>query len=540
MKQYRWMKGTLAALLALGMIGVQPLSAEEEQSTEEAEILSEENTEDAYNKEQEEVLTEEEAPAEEETPAVEEEPAEEETPEEEPEEPFDPSTISSDEASIRGFVVRLYRIALGREAELSGYTYWTERITDGTVTGCKAVRGFFLSAEFLKKGLGDDEYVRTLYRTILNREADEPGLEYWKERLSVHMTREWVMNGFLNSQEFTNLCNAYGVTRGTAGSTGKYRDKNYNITAFVNRMYTTVLNRSADVSGLENWCKKIHSANATGADLVLGFFMSPEFIMKGLSNTDFVKTCYRAILDREGSAKEISSWAATLSTKSRKEVLAGFANSAEFNNLCNKYGMKRGTIVLNGWRKENGKDVYYKSNGQKAAMEVLTIGGKEYGFNADGVWIGNKTSAYLTVYKKAIAQVKATVSSSMSKAQKLRACFDVFKTFREKNPWIPHDRSEGWELRYGNNCFDTKSGNCMSYGVAFAFMAKVLGYEEVYCCNSGGHGWAEIDGLVYDPEWTLHREGNFFGRPLGTGSGNDPDYKNAIQRYSGAPGYVKL
>ena len=37
------------------------------------------------------------------------------------------------------------------------------------------------------------------------------------------------------------------------------------------------------------------------------------------------------------------------------------------------------------------------------------------------------------------------------------------------------------------------AGNCFSYGAAFAYMAKAIGYKNVYCCNSGGHGWAEVD-----------------------------------------------
>ena len=55
---------------------------------------------------------------------------------------------------------------------------------------------------------------------------------------------------------------------------------------------------------------------------------------------------------------------------------------------------------------------------------------------------------------------------------------------------------------YANDMFAGPGGNCCSYAAAFAFMAKAIGYENVYACNSGGHGWAEVDGRVYDPEWS--------------------------------------
>ena len=451
----------------------------------------------------------------------------------------DPKDIPSNEASIEGFVVRLYRIALGREADNHGFAYWTNGIKDGSVSGCTAVRGFFLSEEFTKKGLSDTAFLETLYKTVLNRTADSAGLAYWKERLAVHMSRTWVMNGFLNSQEFTNLCAAYGVTRGNAPGTGNYRDRNYSVTAFVSRMYTKVLGRNAEVSGVESWCTRILRDGSTGADLAVGFFMSPEFVIKNVSNTEYVKTCYRAILDREGSASEVNSWTSALATKSRKEVLAGFVNSAEFNNLCNRYGINRGTLVLGGWKQSNGRYYYYKSDGSMAKKEILTIGGKRYGFTAKGVWIGEKSESYLDAYQKAITLVNSITNSSMTEDQKLRAAFGVFKNFTQKNPWIPHDNSEGWVERYANHCFDTHIGNCMSYAACFGIMAQVLGVEEVYCCNNWGHGWCEIGGLIYDPEAALHSSMNFYARSFDE-PGAGMKYREALNRNEYSSAYVKL
>ena len=548
MKRMRWTVVFLSAVLTVSSFGRIPARAEEEETEE---TVQQEYTEDTVEDIPEEIPEEniEETAAEETA-----DPVEEVTEEEEPEETVTEEVItetepvngnyediSSDEPSIRGFVVRLYRIALQREPDDAGFEDWTERLTAQTATGVDAVKGFFLSKEMTNRSLSDEEFVKTLYRTVLNREADAGGLQNWLDRLHVHMSRTYVMNGILGSTEFTNLCSKYGVLRGTPGTTGNYRDKNYNISAFVYRMYEKVLGRTAEAAGVEGWCKRILANKETAADLVAGFFFSPEFLKKGLSNEEFVKTAYRALFDREGDSSGIKNWTAKLNSGiSRKEVLAGFVASKEFTTLCGKYGITRGSLLITGWKTENGKKYYYKSNGKKAMKEVLTIGGKQYAFDAKGVWIGEKSAAYLQVYKKAIALVNQITTDSMTDTQKLRACFDVFKKFTERNPWIPHYTGDGWVEKYANACFDTHSGNCMSYAVTFAYMAKVLGYEEIYCCNSGGHGWAEIGGLVYDPEWTLHRSGNFFGRPLGTGAAGDPNYKGAIKRVAGSNQYVKL
>ena len=445
--------------------------------------------------------------------------------------------IKNTEASINGFVVRLYRIALTREPDEKGFDYWTKGIKNKSISGAMALRGFFLSEEMKNRKLSNEEFVKSLYRVALNREAEKGGLQYWTDRLNVKMTRESVIKGFVDSKEFGELCKKYKVNRGSINSPNNYRDKNYNVTAFVSRMYTKALGRNSDISGLEYWCSSLLNKSGTGASLVEGFFFSKEFTNKKLSNEEFVKTAYRTILNREADEKGLKHWTGKLKEgATRRSILSGFVSSKEFTALCKEYKIERGSLGL-GWSNEGGKSRYIKSNGSVATMEVINIEGKLCGFNADGYYIGDKSSEYLEVYQKAINLVKATVKDSMTKEQKLRTCFDIFREFTEKNPWIPHDRSEGWVFRYANNCFDTRSGNCISYGVSFGFMAKVLGYDNIYLCNSGGHGWAEIDGKVYDPEWTIHRPGNYFARSLNETDG--PNYAGSINRNS-TYGYYRL
>ena len=164
--------------------------------------------------------------------------------------------------------------------------------------------------------------------------------------------------------------------------------------------------------------------------------------------------------------------------------------------------------------------------------------GKKQGFAGTGEWLGEKTPAFLTAYAKAAKYVREYTNDSMTKVEKLRACFDIFRGFVEKNPWIPHYRGEGWVEKYVNDCLDRKSSNCIGYGASFAMMARVIGYDNVYACNSTGHGWCEINDEVYDPEWTLHRSGNYFGRPLVPGESQD--YLHAIRREEGSPGHIKI
>lgn len=159
--------------------------------------------------------------------------------------------------------------------------------------------------------------------------------------------------------------------------------------------------------------------------------------------------------------------------------------------------------------------------------------GKMLSLPAQTVYVNGKEMAgmspeSLATLQRAQAVVARITNDSMSREQKLRACFDYVKTaYREINPRIPHYKGMDWPVVYANDMFVNGAGNCCSYAAAFAYMAKAIGCEEVYCCNSGGHGWAEVDGLVYDPEWSKwHHTYNYFALSYNTPT--DQDYKGAI------------
>ena len=115
-----------------------------------------------------------------------------------------------------------------------------------------------------------------------------------------------------------------------------------------------------------------------------------------------------------------------------------------------------------------------------------------------------KSDADKVTFAAAQAIAKCT-SPGMSKEQKLQKAFDYIKTnynegVRRTEPYYGMD----WPVLYGSDLLIDGKGDCYSYGAGFAYMAKAIGYEEVYACNSGGHGWAEVEKRTYDPEWSLH------------------------------------
>ncbi len=123
------------------------------------------------------------------------------------------------------------------------------------------------------------------------------------------------------------------------------------------------------------------------------------------------------------------------------------------------------------------------------------------------------TTEHDKTFHLALALVDKVCDRSMSKGDKLWKMFRYIQNaYTEKNPRIPHYHGDGWEILYANDMLVYGTGNCISYGAEFAFIAKAIGYNDCYACHSGGHGWAEVEGKVYDPEWGRHNfDHTYFG-----------------------------
>lgn len=115
---------------------------------------------------------------------------------------------------IGSFVDRCYKIALGRIPEAAGYNNWVNNIRAGVIGGGQAARGFILSQEYQNFNRTDEQYVTDLYKLFFNRQPDQGGFTNWMNQLRAGvMNRTQVLESFISSQEFTNLCNAYGIRK---------------------------------------------------------------------------------------------------------------------------------------------------------------------------------------------------------------------------------------------------------------------------------------------------------------------------------------
>jgi len=247
----------------------------------------------------------------------------------------------SNRVLIEDFVTRLYKLVLGRTPDSGGLKYWSDLLEDQVKSGAEVAYGFFFSTEYLNKKVSDSSFVETLYLTLMNRSSDPSGKAYWLNYLTTGVTRCYIFGGFVNSTEFTNICNQYKITRGTYKST-EIADQNVNVTAFVSRMYTVCLGRSFDRAGLNDWVNRLLRGEITGKGIIYGFFLSTEFKNKNTSNERFVTLAYQTLFNRNPDTSGYNDWLGRLrSGQSRESVLNGFIGSAEFTKLCQDYGIRK-------------------------------------------------------------------------------------------------------------------------------------------------------------------------------------------------------
>lgn len=127
-----------------------------------------------------------------------------------------------------------------------------------------------------------------------------------------------------------------------------------NIKNFVIRLYENVLERNPDVRGLAGWTTVLAEESNTGAEAAWGFFFSPEFQKRNLSNEEYLDVLYTTILNRGADEVGKAAWKELLETGlSRTYVFHGFAESPEFTKLCEDYGIIRGNVNLTEARDKN-------------------------------------------------------------------------------------------------------------------------------------------------------------------------------------------
>ena len=240
-------------------------------------------------------------------------------------------------AAFEAFVERMYVVVLDRPSEPEGKTYWTDKVLSGELTGADCARNFLNGQEFKDRNLSDEEFVTVLYKAFFDRDAkDDPdGFNFWMESLKV-TGRENIIEGFISSPEWIDLCSEYCVKPGTAKAvTGSAAD-------FATRLYTECLGREPDEEGLKFWSQGLTDHKITGSQAAHEFFYSAEFNSLNLGNKELITRMYKTFLGRDPEDEGLTFWMDSMDKGMTKDQLFdSFVNSKEFSEICVSYAIDR-------------------------------------------------------------------------------------------------------------------------------------------------------------------------------------------------------
>ena len=110
---------------------------------------------------------------------------------------------------VTGKMFRVYNAAFNRFPDSDGLEYWIEKNGSGENTERQVAESFLASSEFKEKygeNVSNEQYVKTLYQNILDREPDAEGYDYWVGQLNNGVEdRSELLLGFAESAENKTL-----------------------------------------------------------------------------------------------------------------------------------------------------------------------------------------------------------------------------------------------------------------------------------------------------------------------------------------------
>lgn len=114
--------------------------------------------------------------------------------------------------NVNLFVERFYKTCLNRFGDKDGQKFWVEGLLNGNLSGTACAKNFIMSPEYEGLDLTYEQYVENLYLAFMGRTYDESGKQVWLNALKYgDLTKDQVFAGFVNSDEFNEICKNYGI-----------------------------------------------------------------------------------------------------------------------------------------------------------------------------------------------------------------------------------------------------------------------------------------------------------------------------------------
>jgi hypothetical protein len=146
---------------------------------------------------------------------------------------------------------------------------------------------------------------------------------------------------------------------------------------------------------------------------------------------------------------------------------------------------------ISGWKIIKKKLYYVRRTGKCAANETID----NIEFTKSGAAKVNSVSKLKIKTMQVVAKI---TKPTMSKKQKLKACWYYINTFKFVPSSYPDKTKKNWKYQCALDMLNKKGGNCYGISHAFAALAKEIGYEPYVIEIPKVHCWVRINGKYWD------------------------------------------
>lgn len=209
--------------------------------------------------------------------------------------------------------------------------------------------------------------------------------------------------------------------------------------------------------------------------------------------------------------------------KSSGKLAKGLVSIGPKTYLFDKRGRQK-----TGWQYHKGKYRYFKPVNKRGGSMVVkkTVNGVKIDKKGVAV-LTSGAMAELDIMRKVQKLVEKLTCPAQSKRVKLRRGFNYLMNDCVERLTRNFSNYGNWHRAFALDVFNYRTGSCFSYGAALAYYANAIGCKSCVIVSSGGHGWAEIDGKVYDAEWSRHSGRYLFAIPYGESGNGVPAYASS-------------
>ena len=192
-----------------------------------------------------------------------------------------------------------------------------------------------------------------------------------------------------------------------------------------------------------------------------------------------------------------------------------------------KYFFDSKGIQRTGWRKIKGSYYFFRIKNKAGGYMVSskTINGVQLSKSGKAKESSSVIKRKLTLMTAIAKEMDKITNCRMTTLEKMRKGYDYeIRRFTIRgSQTFYYDKN--WDVTYAERIHRDGHGACFEFGALYAYYANAAGAKKASAVSSGGHGWAEVNGRVFDPNWEKGTGRDYFNMDYSlSGVGGRPNY----------------